>query len=192
MNAIYGPWRNHLFPIRLTMDWQKTQTTRVILRQASFLHKMNHHNNTEISVEKHMTTVRNFNKRKKELQDANKSLFEKYNNLKGQLEIYHDWAKKLQRQLLNREVHRGQNSIKKSEYDQNDHANSDIIANFCKKWVFPHHKFLHKSWKTYAPANKTSLYYKCWDEINIPRQVEADPAKTEYFWLNKTVPMINN
>jgi hypothetical protein len=153
---------------------------------------MNHHNNTEISVEKHMTTVRNFNKRKKELQDANKSLFEKYNNLKGQLEIYHDWAKKLQRQLLNREVHRGQNSIKKSEYDQNDHANSDIIANFCKKWVFPHHKFLHKSWKTYAPANKTSLYYKCWDEINIPRQVEADPAKTEYFWLNKTVPMINN
>jgi hypothetical protein len=152
---------------------------------------MNHHNITKISVEKYMTTVRNFNKRKKELQDANKSLVEKYNNLKGQLEIYHDWAKKLQRQLLNREVHRGQNSIKKSKYNQNDHANSDIIANFCKKRVFPHHKFLYKSWKTYAPANKTSLYYKCCDEINIPRQVEADPAEMEYFWLNKTVPMIN-
>ena len=137
-----------------------------------------------------MTMVRNFNKKEKELQDANKSLVEKYNDLKGQLEIYHDRAKNLQRQLLNREVHRGWNSIKKSKYDQNNHANSDIIANFCKKRVFPHHKFLHKSWKTYAPANKTSLYYKCCDEIDIPRQVEADPAKKGYFWLNKTVPMI--
>ncbi len=145
MYAIYGPQRNHLFPIRLTMDWPKTQTTRVILCQASYLHKMNHHNITKISVEKHMTTVRIFNKRKKELQDANKSLVEKYNDLKGQLEIYHDWAKKLQRQLLTWEVHRGQNSIKKSKCDPNDHANSDIIANFCKKRVFPHHKFLHKS-----------------------------------------------
>jgi hypothetical protein len=135
--------------------------------------------------------VRNFNKRKKELQDTNKSLVEKYNNLKGQLEIYHDWANKLQCQLLNREVHRGWNSIKNSKYNQKDHANSDIIASFCKKRVFPHHKFLHKSWKTYALANKTSLYYKCCDEIIIPRQVEADLAKMEYFWLNKTVPMIN-
>ncbi len=138
-----------------------------------------------------MTMVRNFNKKEKELQDANKSLVEKYNDLKGQLEIYHDRAKNLQRQLLNREVHRGWNSIKKSKYDQNNHASSNIIANFCKKRVFPHHKFLHKSWKTYAPANKTSLYYKCCDEIDIRRQVEADPAKMEYFWLNKTVPMIN-
>jgi hypothetical protein len=52
-------------------------------------------------------------------------------------------------------------------------------------------RFLHKLWKTYALTNKTSLYYKCCDEINIPRQVEADLAKMEYFWLNKTVPMIN-
>jgi hypothetical protein len=123
----------------------------------------------------------NHNRKKVELQDANKALVEKYNDLKGQLEIYHDRAKKLQRQLLNREVHRGRNLIKKSKYGQNNHANSNIIANFCKKRVFPHHKFPHKSWKTYAPANKTSLYYKYCDEIDIPRQVEADPAKMEYF-----------
>jgi hypothetical protein len=171
---------------------EKTQSTRVLLlRQASYPHKMNNHNITKISVERHMKVVRNFNRKKVELQEANKALNEKYNNLKGQLEYYHDLAKKLQHQLLNGEVHRGRDSIKKSEYDQNDHANSDIIANFCKKKVFPHHKFLHKSWKTYDPANKTSLYYKCCEEIDIPRQVEADPAEMEYFWLIKTVPMIN-
>jgi hypothetical protein len=120
---------------------EKTQTTRVLLlHQASYLHKMNNHNITKISVERHMKVVRNFNRKKVELQEANKALIEKYNDLKGQLEYYHDRAKKLQCQLLNREVHRGQNSIKKSEYNQNNHANSDIIANFCKKKVFPHHK----------------------------------------------------
>ncbi len=138
-----------------------------------------------------MKVVRNFNRKKVELQEANKALIEKYNNLKGQSEYYHDRAKKLQRQLLNREVHCGRNSIKKSKYNQNNHANSDSIANFCKKKVFPHHKFLHESWKTYDPTNKTSLYYKCCEEIDIPRQVEADLTKMKYFWLNKTVPMIN-
>jgi hypothetical protein len=152
---------------------------------------MNDHNITSIPLERHMMTVRNFYKKRKELQDANKALVQKYNDLRGQLEVYHDRAKKLQRQLLNREVHRGRNSIKKSEYDQNDHLNSDIVANFCKKKVFPHHKFLHESWKTYAPADKTSLYYKCCKEMDIPRLVRADPAEMEYFWINKTVPMIN-
>jgi hypothetical protein len=106
---------------------------------------MNNHNITKISVERHMKVVRYFNRKKMELQEANKALIEKYNNLKGQLEYYHDQAKKLQHQLLNREVHGGWKSIKKSEYDQNNHMNSDIIANFCKKKVFPHHKFLHES-----------------------------------------------
>jgi hypothetical protein len=105
------------------------------------------HNITEIPLERHVKMVRNFNKKKVELQNTNKLLIEKYNNLKGQLELYHDQAKKLQGQLLNREVHRGWNSIRRVNYDQNDHANSDIIANFCKKKLFPHHKFLHESWK---------------------------------------------
>ncbi len=102
-------------------------------------------------------------------------MIEKYNNLKGQSEYYHDRAKKLQRQLLNREVHRGQNSIKKSKYDQNNHANSDIIANFCKKKVFPHHKFLHTNHGKHMtppirPASTTSAvkrltYQDKWKQI---------------------------
>jgi hypothetical protein len=81
---------------------EKTQTTRVLLLcQASYLHKTNNHNIIKISVERLMKVVRNFNRKKVELQEANKALIEKYNDLKGQLEYYHDWAKKLQLQLLN-------------------------------------------------------------------------------------------
>jgi hypothetical protein len=55
-------------------EWtdEKTQPTRVLLLcQASYhLHKMNSHNITKISVERHMKVVRNFNRRKVELQEA--------------------------------------------------------------------------------------------------------------------------
>jgi hypothetical protein len=52
---------------------EKTQTTRVLLLcQASNLHKMNNHNITKISEERHMKVVRNFNRKKVELQEAKK------------------------------------------------------------------------------------------------------------------------
>ncbi len=81
----------------------------------------------------------NHNKKKVELQNANLLLIEKYSNLKGQFEFYHGLANKIQCQLLNEDVHCGWNSIKKSEYGQNNHATSNMlkISTFCKKRVFP-------------------------------------------------------
>jgi hypothetical protein len=52
--------------------------------------------------------------------------------------------------------------------------------------LFSHHKFLHPSWKDYSPSDKKSLCYKCNEEIDVPVTEDGD-----FFWINKTVPMIN-
>ncbi len=67
-----------------------------------------------------------------------------------------------------------------------------VIPTNTYKWAWKIINFLARHWGNLELslraciniADKTSLYYKCCDEINIPRQVEADLAKMEYFWLN--------
>ncbi len=93
--------------------------------------------------------------------------------------------------LLNRDVYRGCNTFGWGGFDGYDHVNSEIISKFCKKQLFPHHKFVHKSWKDYNLTNKGSLYSKIHQEIDLPDYVRQNPSKGEYFWMNKMVPMIN-
>jgi len=52
--------------------------------------------------------------------------------------------------------------------------------------LFPHQKFLHPSWKIYSEKDKTSLGYKCKEEIDVPINEDG-----EFYWANKIVPMIN-
>jgi hypothetical protein len=51
---------------------------------------------------------------------------------------------------------------------------------------FPHQKFLHPSWKVYSVKDKSRLSYKCNKEIDVPVLEDG-----EFYWMNKTVPMIN-
>jgi hypothetical protein len=88
--------------------------------------------------------------------------------------------------VISGDVHRGRNSLKASQNDSYDHANLEIIGRFCKTKLSPHHKFLHSSWSKNIPGNKTSLYYKCREEIDLP-SIEDE----EFYWRNKTVPFIN-
>jgi len=106
--------------------------------------------------------------------------------LKGEIIVYQAKMKKLQQQLLNGDVHRGRNTLRTSEFDSYDHTNQDIISQFCKNKLFPQQKFLHTSWKVYSEKDKTSLSYKCKEEIDIP--ILED---NEFYWMNKIVPMIN-
>ncbi len=106
--------------------------------------------------------------------------------LKGDIEECHAKMRKLQQQLMNGDVHRGQNTLQTSDFDSYDHSNQDIIARFCKNKLFSHHKFLHPSWKDYSPIDKNSLCYKCNEEIGVPATEDG-----EFFLINKTVPMIN-
>jgi hypothetical protein len=106
--------------------------------------------------------------------------------LKGDIEEYPAKMRKLQRQLMNGDVHRGRNTLQTSYFDSYDHSNQDIIARFFKNKLFSHHKFLHPSRKDYSPSDKNSLCYKCNEEIDIP--VTED---SEFFLINKTMPMIN-
>jgi hypothetical protein len=114
------------------------------------------------------------------------NLQSKNDKLKGDIEECQAKMRKLQQQLMNRDVHRGRNILRTSDYDLYDHLNQDIIARFCMNKLFPHQKFLHSSWKVYSASDKNSLSYKCNKEIDIP--VTED---SEFYWMNKTVPMIN-
>jgi hypothetical protein len=106
--------------------------------------------------------------------------------LRGELVKYQSKLNKLQGQVMSGEVHQGRNSLTASQFVSYDHANLEIIGRFCKTKLFPHHKFLHSSWSKYSPDDKTSLYYKCREEIDLP-SIENE----EFYWRNNTVPFIN-
>ena len=114
------------------------------------------------------------------------NLQSKNDKLKGDIEECRAKMRKLQQQLMNGDIHRGRNTLRTSDYDLYDHLNQDIIARFCKNKLFPHQKFLHPLWKVYSASNKNSLSYKCNKEIDIPVTEDG-----EFYWMNKTVPMIN-
>ncbi len=78
------------------------------------------------------------------------------------------------------------NTLWTREFDSYDHTNQDIIAQFCKNRLFPQQKFLHPSWKVYSVKDKSSLSYKCNEEIDVPVLEDG-----EFYWMIKTVPMIN-
>jgi hypothetical protein len=129
--------------------------------------------------DKHKRMMRAHDKRITELQ-------KECDKLKGDIEECHAKMRKLQRQLMNGDVHQGRYTLWTSDFDLHEHSNQDIIARFCKNKLFSHHKFLHPSWKDYSPSDKNSLSYKCNKEIDV--LVTED---SEFFWINKMVPMIN-
>jgi hypothetical protein len=108
--------------------------------------------------------------------------------LQDQVDSCHQQIEKLQRQLLNRNVHRGRNTVSWGGFNKYDHANSEIILNFCKKQLLPHYKFLHKSWKECNPMDKGSLNSKIHPEIDLLDYMRQNPSEREYFWMNKMVP----
>ena len=106
--------------------------------------------------------------------------------LKGELKECLERMRKLQRQVMNGDVYQGRNMLLTKEFDSYDHTNQDIISQFCKNKLFPHQKFLHPSWKVYSDKDKSSLSYKCNEEIDVPVLEDG-----EFYWTNKIVPMIN-
>ena len=111
--------------------------------------------------------------------------------MQDQVDSCRQQIEKLQRQPLNRDIQRGCNTVSWDGFDKHDHANSEILSNFCKKQLFPHYKFLYKSWKEYNPMNKGSLYSNIYQEIDLPDHVRQNPSERYYFWMNKMVPMIS-
>ncbi len=114
------------------------------------------------------------------------NLQSKNDKLKGDIEECRAKMRKLQQQLMNGDVHQLRNTLRTSDYDSYDHLNQDITARFCKNKLCPHQKCLHPSWKVYSASDKNSLSYKCNEEIDIPVIEDG-----EFYWMNKTVPMIN-
>ncbi len=82
--------------------------------------------------------------RARELKIAN--FQEENERLKGELKECLERMRKLQRQVMNGDVHQGRNTLRTREFDSYDHTNQDIISQFCKNKLFPHQKILHPSW----------------------------------------------
>jgi hypothetical protein len=82
--------------------------------------------------------------------------------LKGELKECLERMRKLQRQVMNGDVHQGKNMLQTKEFDSYDHTNQDIISQFCKNKLFPHQK------------------------LDVPVLEDG-----EFYWTNKIVPMIN-
>ena len=78
--------------------------------------------------------------------------------LKGELNECLERMRKLQRQLLNGDVHRGRNTLQTKEFDSYDHTNQDDISQFCKNKLFPHQKFLKLFVFYHVPKASYSLY----------------------------------
>ncbi len=95
--------------------------------------------------------------------------------LQDQVDSCHQHIENLQHQLLNRDVHHGCNTVSWGGFNKYDHANSEIISNFCKKQLFPHYKFLHKLWKEYNLTDKGSLYSMIHQETDLPDYVRQNP-----------------
>ena len=127
----------------------------------------------------HKSMMRTHDKRITELQ-------KECDKLKGDIEEYCAKMRKTHQQLMNGDVHQGWNTLWTSDFDLYDHSNQDIISRFYKNRLFSHRKFLNPLWKDYSPIDKNILCYKCNKEIDVPVTEDG-----EFFWINKTVPMIN-
>jgi hypothetical protein len=115
----------------------------------------------------HMRMVHARDKRITELQKES-------DELEGDVEGCRAKMRKLQQQLMNGDVHQGQNTLRTCDFDLYDHSNQDIIARFCKNKLFSQHEFLHPSWKDYSSSDKNSLCYKSNKEIDVPVTEEGE------------------
>ena len=82
----------------------------------------------------------------------------------------------------------GRNKMTTKEFNRYEHANSEMIAKYTREQVFPHLKFLHKSWSAYLPLDPRSFYCKINVEVGLDAPPDVDP---EIFWNESTVPLMN-
>ncbi len=87
-------------------------------------------------------------RKKEESQDwgQTQQMVNQRKNFQDQVDSCRQQIEKLQRQLLNIDVHCGHNTVSRGGFDKYDHTNSEIISNFCNKQLFPHYEFLHELW----------------------------------------------
>jgi hypothetical protein len=91
--------------------------------------------------------LRDHKKRKHKIEAECKQMKTQRKKLQDQVNSCCQQIENLQKQLLNRDVHRGPNTVSWDGFNKYDHANSEITSNFCKKQLFPYYKSLNKSWK---------------------------------------------
>ena len=82
----------------------------------------------------------------------------------------------------------GRNKVTSKEFNRYEHANSKVIAKYVRENIFPHLKFLHKSWSKFLPKDTMSFYYKIESEVGLDVPEDVDP---ESFWVDSTVPLFN-
>ena len=81
---------------------------------------------------------------------------------------------------------RGQNHLKKTNWEHTDYMNDDNIIKFCQLTVYPHYKILPMGWDRYSGNHPKTLCYKVINVIRVPNGI-----KKEWYWFNRVVPIMN-
>lgn len=133
-------------------------------------------------------------KKYQKLKDNYGAMVTENKSLKEELQKYKDEVRTLRRGFSENGVYCGRNTTsrwrKKGEWDQIDLCNNDIIKSFCKNKLIPNYKFLGPEQLKYEDAEKRSLCFKIYAEIQIPDTIKTRSDKI-FYWNQKLVPMIN-
>jgi hypothetical protein len=78
----------------------------------------------------------------------------------------------------------------KESFDRYQHSNGEIVLSFCKKRMFPQYKFLQPSYVMFSLETPRSLCRKINKLIERPSSITSE-IDEEFYWVNFTVPMIN-
>jgi hypothetical protein len=129
--------------------------------------------------------IRSWTNQKKEYESEIRKLRDEVTMLRANLD-------NMQMRQLQRDVYQGRNTVSRGNerLGKFDHSNSEIITGFCKNRLFPLYKFLEPSMLLFLDTIKGSLCVKLNKLIEKPREVVTQ-MDNEYFWSNKTVPIIN-
>jgi hypothetical protein len=110
--------------------------------------------------------------------------------LKGEVSQMQEKLDRLQQKQLQGDLARGRNAMKKLKFSKFKHCNIEVVLTFCKKRMFPFHKFLEQSMLIYSLSHKQSLCVKLSKEITKPKELDT-AIDHEFYWSNNIVPMIN-
>ena len=97
-------------------------------------------------------------------------------------------VERLAEKVRSSRTYHGRNKMMATEFNRYEHANSEMIAKYTREQIFPHLKFLHRSWSAYLPEDKRSFYCKIKVEVGLDAPADVD---LESFWNGSTVPLFN-
>ena len=69
---------------------------------------------------------------------------------------------------------RGQNNLRKDDWEHIDYMNADNINKLCQLTGYPYYKILPMGWERYSGNHPKTLCYKVIDVSRVPNGIEKE------------------